>query len=113
MAQMVKNPPAVQETRTWSLGWEDLLEEEMSTHYRILAGESPWTEDPGGLQSVGLQRVGHDWTAKYEKETPSEHANVKPSFSKVSNPSQIGDKWTQGVTELKWVQEPEDQILFS
>ena len=59
----VKNLPAVQQTQeTWvpSLGQEDPLEEEMATHSSILAWEIPWTEEPGGLQSMGLQRVGHD-----------------------------------------------------
>ena len=50
----------MQETRVQSLGWEDPLEKEMATHSSILAWSIPWTEEPGGLQSVGLQRVGHD-----------------------------------------------------
>ena len=53
MAQAVKNPPAVQETRVQSLGQEDPLEKEMATHSSVLAREMPWTEEPGGLQSVG------------------------------------------------------------
>ena len=57
---MVKNPPVMQETRVHSLGWEDPLEEEMATHSIILAWEIPWTEEPGKLQSMGLQRVRHD-----------------------------------------------------
>ena len=57
---MVKNLPAVQETRVRSLGGEDLLEKEMATHSRILAWRITWTEEPGGLQSVGSQRVGDD-----------------------------------------------------
>ena len=59
---MVKNPPVSAETQeTWvrSLDWEDSLEEEMATHSSILAWEIPWTEEPGGLQSMGSQRVGH------------------------------------------------------
>ena len=53
---MVKNPPAnAGDTR-----WEDPLEKGMATHSSILAWEIPWTEDPGGLQSMGLQRVGHE-----------------------------------------------------
>ena len=60
MAQMVKNPPAVQETWVQFLGWEDLLEEGMATHSSILAWRISWTEEPGGLQSMGSQRVGHD-----------------------------------------------------
>ena len=54
---MVKNPPAMQETWVRSLGWEDSLEEGMATHSSILAWRVPWAEEPGGLQSMGLQRV--------------------------------------------------------
>ena len=60
VVQMVNNLPAMQETWVQSLGWEDPLEREMATHSRTLAWEIPWTEEPGGLQSMGLQRVGHD-----------------------------------------------------
>ena len=60
VAQLVKNPPAMWETWIRSLGWEDPLEKEMATHSSILAWRLPWTEEPGGLQSTGLQRVGHD-----------------------------------------------------
>ena len=56
-AQTVKNLPAMQETRVQSLGWEDPLEEGMATHSSILAWIIPWTEEPGGLQSIGSQRV--------------------------------------------------------
>ena len=57
---MVKRLPTMQETRVQSLGWEDLLEKEMATHSSILAWKIPWTGEPGKLQSMGLQRVGHD-----------------------------------------------------
>ena len=57
---VVKNPPAKQETRVPSLGWEDLREEETARRSSILDWEIPQTEEPGGLQSVGLQRAGHD-----------------------------------------------------
>ena len=60
VAQMVKHLPTMQETQIQSLGREDLLEKEMSTHSSILAWKIPWTEEPGGLQSMGLQRVRHD-----------------------------------------------------
>ena len=60
MAQRVKNLPAKQETQVRSLGWEDSLEKEMATHSSILAWKFPRTEEPGGLQSMGWQRVGHD-----------------------------------------------------
>ena len=56
MAQWVKNLPAVQETWVQSLGWEDGLEKEMETHSSILAWKISWTEEPGGLQSMGSQR---------------------------------------------------------
>ena len=61
VAQRVKHLPAMQETRVWSLGWEDPLEKEMATHSNVLAWRIPWTKEPGGLQSMGLQRVQHDW----------------------------------------------------
>ena len=57
---MVKNLPTMHETQVESLGEEDALEKGMETHASILAWRTPWTEEPGGLQSVGLQRVGHD-----------------------------------------------------
>ena len=60
VAQRLKHLPAMQETWVRSLSWEDPLEKEMATHSSILAWRIPWTEEPGGLQSTGLQRVGHD-----------------------------------------------------
>ena len=60
VAQMVKNRTAMQETWVQSLGWKDPLEKGMATHSSILAWRIPWTEEPGALQSVGSQRVGHD-----------------------------------------------------
>ena len=59
VAQTVKNPPAMQEAWVQSLGWKDPLEEGMATHSSIQAWRIPRTEEPGGLQSLGLQRVGH------------------------------------------------------
>ena len=61
MAQRVKRLPAMQETQVPSLGRENPLEKEMATHSSILAWRIPWTEEPGGLQSTGSQRVGHNW----------------------------------------------------
>ena len=60
VAQMVKNLPAMQETRVHSLDQKDHLEKGMATHSIIFAWEISWTEEPGGLQSMGLQRVGQD-----------------------------------------------------
>ena len=57
---MVKNLSAIEETQDQSLGWEDPLEEGMVTHSSILDWKIPWTEEPGGLQSLGSQRVRHD-----------------------------------------------------
>ena len=57
---MVKNLPEMQEIMVQSLGWEDPLEKEMVTHSSILAWRIPWTEEPGGLQTMRSQRVGHD-----------------------------------------------------
>ena len=65
VAQTVKNPPTMPETQeiwAWSLGWEDPLEEEIATQSSILAWRIPWAEEPGGLQFIGSQRVGHNWS---------------------------------------------------
>ena len=60
VAQTVKSLPTMQETWVQSLGCEDLLEKEMATHSSILAWKIPWMKEPGRLQSMGSQRVGHD-----------------------------------------------------
>ena len=60
VAQMVKRLPTMQETQVQSLGWEDSPEKEMATHSSILAWRFSWMEEPGRLQSMGLQRVGHN-----------------------------------------------------
>ena len=60
VAQMVKNLPVGQDSGVQSLGWKDPLEKGMAIHSSIFAWRIPWTEESGGLQSMGLQRVGHD-----------------------------------------------------
>ena len=65
VAQMVKHMPAMQETWVQSLGWEDPLEKEMATHSSTLAWKIPWTEEPGRLQSMGLQTVRHNWVTSF------------------------------------------------
>ena len=65
MAQTVKTLPAMQETRVRFLGWEDPLEKEMATHSSILAWRIPWTEEPGGLQSMGLQESDTTYRLKH------------------------------------------------
>ena len=57
----------MQEMLVWTLGWEDPLEKEMATHSSILTWEIPWTEEPGWLQSMGMQRVGHDLVTKQQQ----------------------------------------------
>ena len=82
MAQQVKNLPAMQETQktqVWSLGWEDPLEEEMATHSSILDWKIPWTEEPGGLQSKGSQRVGHIWVTKHTTILTRNRKLLRPS----------------------------------
>ena len=60
VAQMVKNLPTMQETRVRSLNQEESLEKGLATHSSVLAWKIAWTEEPGGLQSMGLQKLGHD-----------------------------------------------------
>ena len=69
---MVKNPPALRKAWVRSLGWEDPLEKGMAIHSSILAWRIPWTEEPGGLQSLGLQRIGHDWATKHSTQHMTE-----------------------------------------
>ena len=66
MAQMLKNLPTMQETQVWSLGQEDSLEKEIVIHSSILAWRFPRTEEPGGLQSVGSQKVRHKYKSMYK-----------------------------------------------
>ena len=68
---VVKNPPAKQETRVQTLGQEDPLEKEMATHSTILAKEIPQTEEPGGLESVGSKKVGHNLVTKQQQQQQS------------------------------------------
>ena len=82
VTQMVKDQPAIQETWVWSLGWEDPLEEGMATYSSTLAWRIPWTEEPGGLQSIGSQRVRPNWVhTRPDRDTESsdavQDANIK------------------------------------
>ena len=67
LVQQVKNLPAMQETWVESLGWGDPLEKDMTTYSSVLAWRIPWTEEPGRLQSMGSQRVGHDLATKEQR----------------------------------------------
>ena len=73
---MVKNLPAVQETWVLSLAWEDPLEKGTATHSNILAWRIPWTEEPGGLQSMGSQGVRQDLAAKQQWQSSGKSTNV-------------------------------------
>ena len=86
MAQTVKRLSTMQETRVRSLGWEDPLEKEMAIHSRTIAWKIPWTEEPGRLQPMGSQRVGHDGTTSlfivlfaYEGQPPKNNSS-DPEF---------------------------------
>ena len=96
MVQWVKNLPAMQETQKTdirSLGWEDPLEEEMASlhinefHSCILVWKIPWTEEPDGLQSMGSQRVRHDWATNYNSFSPYIYPLRLESLSHPHNPS--------------------------
>ena len=69
---MVKNLPAVQETQVQFLGLEDPLEMGIATHSSIRAWKIPWIDEPGGLQPMGSQRVGHNWVTNTFSYTPQE-----------------------------------------
>ena len=69
---MVKNLPAKQEMQVQSLSWEDPLEEEMATLSSVLAWDIPWTEESGGLQSIGSQSVGHDLATEHARSIRSQ-----------------------------------------
>ena len=66
VTQRVKNPPAMQDTWVWFLGWEDPLEKGVATHSGVLAWRIPWTEEPGRLQSMESQRNGHNWVTSVQ-----------------------------------------------
>ena len=81
VAQTVKNPPAMQETWVWPLGGLDPLGKGMTTHPSILAWRIPWTEEPGGLQSVGSRRVRHNWVTDTLMQTVSRWSGCPSAFS--------------------------------
>ena len=72
---MVKNLPAMQDTRVQSVGWEDPLEKQMETHSSIPAWRIPWTEEPGGLQSMESQRIRHNWVTNTQSKLTNKGEN--------------------------------------
>ena len=103
VAQMVKNPLTRQDTPVWSLGREDPLEEEMATHSSILGGTIPWTEEPGGLQSIGLQ----SWTG----------LSSFQFFRKRKNGTEGKEHWIKKKSRFRWpgtqFSQPEPLHVFS
>ena len=79
--KMVKHLPTTQETQVQSLDQEDLLEKEMATHSSILAWEIPWTEEPGGLQSMESQRVRHELATEQQEEVVEQTVSLAKGIS--------------------------------
>ena len=102
VAQMVKNLPAMQETRVWSLGQEASLENGMATHSSILVWRIPWTEEPGRLQFVGSQRVGHNWAI-----TLSPSSSLEPLH--IATPRWQVPIWQPALEENKQLSRPQDE----
>ena len=102
--QILNNPPAMLETWVQSLGWEDLLEEGMATHSSLLAWRIPWTEEPGGLQSIGLQK---SWTRLSDKYTQRWDAGGN-SYQAISRGSRVisavegRSGWSPGRDRGRW-----------
>ena len=67
----------MQETQAWSLGWEDRLDKEMASHSSILAWKTAWTEEPGGLQSMGSQSIGHSLVTEWQQQLMSPLNSIK------------------------------------
>ena len=97
VTQTVKNLPAMQETKVLPLGQEDPLEKGMATHSSILAWRLPWTEEPGGPQPIGLQRVRHDWTTNFLNKL-----DLLPCFSGEAKP--IEGRPSKGCPEVAHLQ---------
>ena len=96
---MVKKLLAIRETWVWSLGQEDPLVKEMAAHSSVLAWKIPWTEEPGRLQSMGLQRLGYDWATSLTYLTPCGQTYV---LLTTSSPLQAPVNWTHSYHILRW-----------
>ena len=109
--QTVKDLPAMQETWVWSLGWEDPLQKGMATHSNILDWRIPWIEEPGRLQSMGLQRVGHH---RMWPQGASKGASEKSGYCGFGRGlSGLHCFWCNGRgPHLEWSQEPQGSSPF-
>ena len=92
VVQWVKNPPAMQEMQVLSLGWEDPLEESVATHLSILAWRIPWTEEPGGLQSIGCKELDttSDWACRH-----ATNKSMRDFFPFIST-GKLSPGWSEG-----------------
>ena len=102
--QMIKNLPAMQKTQVQSLGWEDPLEKGMTAPSSILAWRIPWTEEPGGLQSMGSRRVRHHWAMTTYRHTPGPRMLTSSSAS--SRPQSKGLPFTLPSSFLLFSSQP-------
>ena len=103
VAQMVKRLPGMQETWVRSLGWDNPLEKEMATHSSTLVWKIPWTEEPGRLQSMGSQGVGHDWATSLDSLSFREWP-VDPSATRATqNPQGTPDLSPPLRTSIHWL----------
>ena len=96
---MEKNLPTMQETCVQSLGWEDPLEKGMTTHFSILAWRIPWTEEPGGLQSIGSQRVGYDLAIQQQQQHTEYTKNFQNSAVRKHTPTHQQGRLSQRFEE--------------
>ena len=99
----------MQETQVQPLGWEDPLEKKMATHSRILAWEIPWTEEPGRLQTLGSQRVGHDLATEEQQQEGKVHSDLRcwlsamePSIGDTTSHSLLGDSLMRHRQAIDW-----------
>ena len=101
---MVKRLSIKQETRVWSLGQEDPLKKEMAIHSRTIAWKIPWTEEPGRLQSMGSQRVGHDWATSLSLKKIKLHCSIlKIKTSIISLRNQLGTRGISVQTGIRYI----------
>ena len=105
---MVKNLPAMQETQVWSLGQKDSLEKKMATLSSILAWRTPWTEEPGRLQSTGSQRVRHDWETQY-----STAKTNKQKFGGHTQTMHSGGLWGDSFFLFLFFSDPYFQLCYN
>ena len=102
VAQLVKNLLAVRETWVRSLGWEGPLEEGMATHSSILAWRIPWTEEPGGLQSMGSHRIRHNWVIKRTHTHTHTHTHTRLLLAKIVGWFEHQQRWYLQCAEIPW-----------